>query len=287
MNIIIILICLFFERYYQIGSHIRLYAWFYRYLNVLSTKWLAKKNMAAWVMLITAIVPLVLLTALLQIFFNSVLWGILGFIFNTLVLLYCLGPVNIKEQYHYYFTAKERGDMAAAYASLNTREPLVFDNAADMTRGMTEHILQLSNRHIIAILFWFLLFGAAGALCYRLVLEVNSFATKLDDFYQAVGQISIKVREYLDWIPVRILALCYAVAGNFVGSFSIWMRYALAKPEQNDEFLVHCGLAALGVKENSAMSSIDEDQEAINLIDRVLIVFLVILALMTVAHWLN
>lgn len=285
MNIIIIVLCFLADRYYPIGNQVRHYGWFERYVSYLQNKWLNTRKMSEWPTLLLILLPLIIITAVLQFLLFKTLWGIPGFLFNFIVLFYCLGPTHLKELYQHYFAAKERGDYAAAYASVSTREPQLFDNETEMSRGVTQQIFVLSNENIIAVIFWYLLLGATGALMYRLIVLLTDYAKKSEDFYQPVGQLSISIKQYLDWIPVRILALCYAIAGNFVECFAVWVHYLFLPPHENNQLLVDCGLAALG--KNPDVMSTTEDIEAVELIDRVMVVILVILALMTLASWLS
>lgn len=56
---------------------------------------------------------------------------------------------------------------------------------------------------------------------------------------------------YLDWVPVRVTAFVFAVAGNFEDSLAMWRNRFQTSPETTDDedrILVAAGAGALGVR---------------------------------------
>ena len=284
MNLITILCCLFVDRYWRFGERVRCYGWANCYLVKLNDRLFAGRSWPDIIKLLVFVLPIVLFTIVLQRLFDGMLWGIVGFVFQLLVLYYCLGETNLKAQYQHYFAAKERGDMAGAYASINTREPQLAENEQEMTHNMAVQFIKLSNLQIVAVLFWFVLLGATGAVLYRLLLLACQYAKQDEHFFKTTGELCVKIRQYFDWIPVRLLAIGYAVAGNFVECFTVLTSYIFSPPRENEQLLIDCGLAAMGVSSSDdSKKSIAEDDEALELVDRVLVVLLVLLALLTLA----
>lgn len=120
-----------------------------------------------------------------------------------------------------------------------------------------------SNQRIFAVLFWFALLGPMGAVLYRAV-AVNT------------DLMAAKVKGYLDWIPARILTFIFALGGHFVSVFNPWRKNVFKGPEANEQLLEECGIAALH-SENTEIT----EKDTLALLDRVFIIALVLLAIVT------
>src|SRR4029078_1389132 len=89
-----------------------------------------------------------------------------------------------------------------------------------------------SYRRVFATLFWFtLLPGPAGAVLYRaaaLLAEHWRGDTRGEDVTpiakarEAFGRPARRVLWLLDWIPVRLTALSFAVVGDFEDAVYCW-----------------------------------------------------------------
>jgi len=143
--------------------------------------------------------------------------GLLGFAalaINVLALLYAFGRGDLREHIQKVRADLDRGDLQAAYlddASFDQRPSQGQANdAQSLSSDLVEHI---SYRHLerhFAVIFWFVVLGAAGALLYRLAAVHPTVADEADDV--RVGERCV---HWLEWIPVRLLGLALAAAGNF------------------------------------------------------------------------
>lgn len=292
MNIIIILLCFGIDKFLPRAQQIRSYRWLTCYWEYLYRHLFANHQAHPIAIISSALLPILVITLIIQLFLGSVFHGIFGFFFNFVVLFYCLGSINLREHFENYFAGKERGDYQGAYDSLqnSTGEFANIEDAQGLTKSMNRHLLVQASQQIVAILFGFLLFGAFGALLYRLSLQLNQYCRELNSSYQGMATLMDELVGWLNWIPARLSALCYALAGNFVNSFSVLLRYLLDLPPSNEILLIDCGLAALN---NSSVSGVTaastpiDEQAVIDLIERVLVIILVSVALMTLGAWIS
>ncbi|MBS0395370.1 MAG: hypothetical protein JSR54_12130, partial [Proteobacteria bacterium] len=106
----------------------------------------------------------------------------------------------------------------------------------------------------------------------------------------AVGEVCQRLHGVLAFLPARLLALTYGVAGSFEESFAGWRRYLATESDHffdaNDRLLVHAGRGALGVGWDQARDEPDRARAALALADAALYVWLVVLALLTLLAWL-
>lgn len=138
MTFLVILLALLAERFLN-WSHLRGWQWFSSYENRV-TALVSKRISAPWLNWLAVILPLLLVTLIMQASLKHLLFGLLALIFQLAVLIYCLGPNNFWADR----SLKEEGNGA-----LNS----LFINA---------------NERVFAVIFWYGLLGPFGALLYRL-----------------------------------------------------------------------------------------------------------------------
>jgi membrane protein required for beta-lactamase induction len=95
------------------------------------------------------------------------------------------------------------------------------------------------------------------------------------------------------WLPARICVLSYAVAGNFVDTMSYWNGLSDLWLRDSEEFIVVSGVGALRYEHRIDRNEHDDEepdatgiQHALSLTKRAVIVWVVLLALLTVTGWL-
>ena len=64
-------------------------------------------------------------------------------------------------------------------------------------------------------------------------------------------------------------------------------QYLFTDQPQNELLLEETGLGALGIKDEHCTDIIDENKQALDLVTRTVVVFLVIIAVLTVFGWLS
>lgn len=157
-----------------------------------------------------ALAPICVGTLVLQLLLNAwVPW--LGWAFGVLVLFLCLE-----------LQALAVGD----------------GETADTADSLLER-----GARIVAVLAGYALFGAFGAVTLRLAqaLAERRGAQPEDE----LGERATVLYGYLDWLPARLTALGYALAGRFQETAAAWR----ARPEPwavDPELAVSCGRGALG-----------------------------------------
>jgi membrane protein required for beta-lactamase induction len=275
MSLIIIVICLIAERFLLAYQHLREFHWLTGY-----HRWLEANAPAEWMTrgipgLLLLLLPPALLTGLLQQLLSSSLFGLPGLVFAGLVLLYTLGPQDLDS------------DLGEIAQEIIDGEPPTSEPAR--SQGVAESTLQQANQRIFAVLFWFLLLGPLGAILYRTatqLLRLDQADRDIDFFLNAKQLLLI-----LDWLPARLTAVCYAIAGSFEDALYGWRSY---RDRRHDEFsdsnsgtLICSGSGAMRL--STLLSEEDEElndyshlpQAAMALIWRSLVVWLVIAGLLT------
>lgn len=162
-----------------------------------------------------------------------------------------------------------------------------------------EKLLAQSHRQTFGVLFWFAILGPAGAVLFRLasVLSMRWRESSSDFSLPAV-----RVFHALNWIPQRLTALTFAVAGNFEDAMYCWRTQTISWLDVEESVVLPVGAGAIGVRlglplniggqwqERSEIGMGDEPDAdhidgANSLIWRGLMVWLVIAFLLMVAGW--
>jgi membrane protein required for beta-lactamase induction len=103
---------------------------------------------------------------------------------------------------------------------------------------------------IFTVLFWFFLLGPVAAVFYRLVSLYNNHPQVLAGNLPAFTQCQYA----LEWLPVRYMALCCCLAGNFTTGFRVCQQLALDTRLSSADVLAKC-LDASWVQETWIMEN--------------------------------
>jgi len=219
------------------------------------------------------------------------LLSILQFGLTILVLIYSLGPMNQNAHLSAYFKAVKRDDLQAAYIevqeNLNQKSCLAPPkDIDDLGRTVTHLILKQCNFRLFGVLLYFVIFGIAGALAYNLICS-HEFRLREDKASRYRVPMA-KMRQIIDWLPQRLTGLLYALAGDFNGALSQYMKYFFKSPKKSIGILVDTGMGALGYSEEDRTEEILlENEQAMALVSRSASVFVLMIAILTVFGWLS
>lgn len=232
--------------------------------------------------------PLLILTVFLQAVFDDLLFGLPGLLFAIVVLVFCLGPRDLGLELGQYRDAYSAGDEEAALRlarDLLGQEPP--EQADEQARAVTEAVLTQANVRIFGVLFWFALLGPLGAVLYRATTELRRHTlADNDEFAWAARQLGA----ILDWIPARLTAFGYALSGHFEGAVLRWREAAAASEHwllSSDPVLAAAGFGALHLedepRDNGTWNHVL--QSAMSLVWRTLVLWVFVIALLTLAGW--
>ncbi len=282
MSLVIILLALLVERVAVFIHPIREHHWFEHYSQ--KTTLLMRKN--AYLSLPLSLIPILAIVLLVHIFLAGptfIGFGWASWIFDLIVLIYCLGNTHLKAQVRECYEQIELGNIESARALLLEHFDVVQEgniSAAILMKAMYRASLQ----RIFAILFWFTLLGPVGAVLYRFVQKLSVYES--EEVMDKVKTLSSNVTFVLDWIPARLLALSFCLAGHFMDVFVEWQKTFKIGLKETYQVLYHCGHKAIGgdVESDSASQPshaavLAQIDEAYHLICRSLFIWLVVLAL--------
>jgi membrane protein required for beta-lactamase induction len=256
MSLLALLFALACERGLTHLLHLRELRWLDRYCDR-AAQWVAGRSGAG---LRSAAVVTVLLPALpiaaVSWSLGSKLLGLPQFAFAVFLLLFSFGPRDLKDEVDDYVAALERGDRAAAASS--ARELLEGDaqrRGLGAAAAIEDAIFVQANHRIFGVIFWFLVLGAAGAWLFRvsdlLRRRAAGEARRVDQpvVGDSFGGALAQVHGILAWVPARLAALSYALAGSFEDAVGNWRVAADGAgnglAERSEDLLARVGRGSL------------------------------------------
>ena len=302
MILIAILLALGTERFWKSVRILRHFEILIRY-----AVWLQERckdqswfNGGAGVLLVIA--PVVVAVGIVQHVLGSapgVLAWLLSLIFAVAVLIFCIGVKDITQHVNDYLNAWGQDDPEAAY--LYVKDLLGGEQAGNPRQlhlKFLEFILIRINERLLAILFWFVILGPVGAVLYRSVSQLKGLAREEYNTHEDFMEAALRFKAILDWLPVRITALCYAVIGNFVEAVHCWGQQ-IAKHgndwvASNNSVLVSSGCGALQLADIFTNEDLELDSDDVRdqilaaeaLVRRTVIAWLTFFAVLTLVGWM-
>ena len=238
---------------------------------------------------------------------------------NVAILYLTLGF----RHYSHYFTsiqlALNAGDEATARRLLAqwTRTDTAALDVADIARLAVEKALVTTHRNVFGVFFWFLLpIGPAGAVLYRVTEYLARAWNEPDDLRnEAFGLFAARAFYWIDWMPVRLTAVAFAIVGNFEDAIYAWRNFAARWQDEAVGIILSAGSGAMGVRLGTAAQTTadsflpdavlldagDSDaegplgeeasaralQSTVGLVWRALLLWMLLLLLLSTAVWLG
>lgn len=239
--------------------------WFFSFRDWLGEQMRGHFGAPGWLFLVVLLLTPPLLLAFLLWFLDGVALGLPAFLIHLCVLVILFGRTNIAEvttRYLQYWRAANY-ESALHLLQQQQRPPMSLDNCdnhAQLHEGFCRFLVADFFQRVFAVVFWYLLLGPAGALFYHLALQCrervwsNASTTETEIVYRLVY--------LLEWVPARLLAGTFALAGDFVAAFGC-LRDTLFDRDSSGPSLVHrCVLAAINADRKAVLVQESQIQDA-------------------------
>ena len=262
MNFIAILAALGLEQWRAFRWRGALERVFVRYARALARKLNGGTAQQGAIAAIAALAPPVLIAA--GVFWSlDALHPLLGLAWNVGVLYLLMGFRRFSHAFSEIAAALKAGEIGQARRALalwHGRATAEL-SSQEVARLAIERGILDAYRQVFATLFWFtVLPGPAGAVLYRAAAlladewqggsrgtDITPIAKALDAF----GRPARRLTWLLDWIPVRLTALSFAIVGDFEDAIFCWRTQAREWAAQEGGLhagiLLASGAGALGV----------------------------------------
>ena len=149
-----------------------------------------------------------------------------------------------------YNLSKEEIEVARTELSKWTTHDASQMSSAEVACVAIERGTVDALRYGFAPIFWFMVFapvlGPAGMIIYRMnTLLYQKWGARPD--LTVFTEFVNKVQYYLDWLPARLMAISFAVVGDFEDAIYCWRTQASQWPDRIQGVLLAAAAGALGI----------------------------------------
>lgn len=251
MSVISLIFALLLEQYRPISNHNPVYLAFIRFANYLERTFNGgqfRHGMIAW---LVAILPLTMLCVAVY-FLLSQMTFLFGWLWCVVILYLTMGF----RQFSHAFT--EVSDSLRDDDLINARSVLSKWTGQDAGQMAPSEIACVaieqgtvdSLRYVFAPIFWFIvlapIFGPAGIIIYRMnTLLQQKWGSRPE--LAVFSHFVMKAQYYLDWLPARLMAVSFAIMGDFEDAIHCWRTQAASWPDRIQGILLATLGGALGI----------------------------------------
>lgn len=291
MTLLSILIALLVERIVETLHGWREHGWFQCYYQWMFQHMGSNSFWSGPGGVIAVLAPVILAVIVVFSILDMILFGFLSFIGAVAVLLLCLGPGDLDADTDNLVRAVEEKDDDAIKTCTKA---LLGKDVEPETKVMAEGIMSQSLERIFGVIFWFAILGPVGAVLFRAGNRLAVIVADSEEEREGFATAVTRLNGILIWLPARLTALGFAVMGNFEDALHNWqVRSAETEADwvgSGREALVASGMGALRLETpaesedaSSSEISVSAIRAAMGLVWRTLIVWLIVIALLTLA----
>jgi len=166
-------------------------------------------------------------------------------------------------------------------------------------KATIESIIENSNDAIFAAIFWYLLAGVPGVLCYRLVNTLDAMWGYKNSRFCQFGWAAAKLDDLMNWIPARLTVLTFALLSSFKKVMQAAFVQGALCSSPNAGPVMAAGASSLNIKlggdsfyqqqliakpvlGNGNEVNVSDIQRALSLINKSLFLWLVVIIVITI-----
>lgn len=276
-----------------------------------------RHGLLGWVV---AIAPWVILANLGHVLLADTLYGLGSLVWSTGVLYLVLGMRQFSHGFTVVHDALREGRTDEARTALGRWSDEVADEytGTEIAKSAIERGIVAAHRHVFGVMAWFVIVpavlgtvlpgvaglffcGPGGAVLYRLATLLDErWGRREDALFADFGQFARDAMRWLDWLPVRLTALSFAIVGDFEDAVFCWRAQASGWIDRQMGIVLASGAGALGVRLGEALhrggtvvlrpelglgDEVDTEHlnSAIGMIWRALVLWVLVITLVTIA----
>jgi len=136
-------------------------------------------------------------------------------------------------------------------ARLNAAKILSRDtsklNEKEISSATIESILENGNDALFAVIFWYCVLGETGVVAYRLVNTLDAMWGYKSSRYLKFGWAAARLDDVMNYVPARLVAISYAIAGKTKWAILSWFTQARHWKSPNAGPVMAAGAGSLGL----------------------------------------
>jgi len=205
------------------------------------------RGLLCW--LVIVLIPVVAMDLIV-----SQLSGLALLVVNALTVYFVVGLKSLAEHGRNVAVPLLAGDLTAARQQIAMMVSRDTDNLSEqqVASATCESVLENGSDGIFAVLFWFCLLGAPGAILYRGANTLDAMWGYKTDRYRRFGWAAARIDDVLNWLPARLTALSYGLVGNFSSALKCVRQQGGLTDSPNAGYVMAAGAGALGISMGGA-----------------------------------
>ncbi|WP_455845419.1 beta-lactamase regulator AmpE [Pantoea agglomerans] len=218
---------------------------------------------------------------------KGILFGVAQLLFWILVGLLCIGAGSVRLHYHSYLKAASHDD-EAAHQAMAAELTLIHGvpvecSEREFLRELQNALIWINFRFYLAPLFWFVVGGPYGPVLlvgYAFLRAWQSWLAKHQSPLARSQSGVDRLLHVLDWIPVRLAGVAYALLGHGERALPAW--FAALGDLHRPQYQVLTSLAQFSLARDPHMDKVETPRVAVALAKRISLVLVVVVALLTI-----
>ncbi len=173
----------------------------------------------------------------------------IGWLADAILLYFSIGASSLFQHARQIYTPLSQHNLADARHAVSmivSRDTSQL-NETEIATATVESVLENGNDAIFGAIFWFLLFGGAGAVMFRLANTLDAMWGYRTTRYQYFGWAAARLDDLLNLVPARLTALSYALCGHTVSALQCWRTQASTWYSPNAGPVMSAGAGAIQV----------------------------------------
>ena len=252
MSLIIILLCLLLQRYFNLNCQSYQSSWVLPYTRFLHSKFSTVNEKNDLVGTLLLVVPILFVLAIIFALISLVVGPVGYYLMLFFVLWFCLDGRDLHQH---------------PYQEISV-----------------EQYFQQCFHVQFSIIFWFAILGWFGTVLYFVVMTLIRVLSQSSGENKQLSLL-VQLQALLDWVPVRLLGLTFALVGSFSTVIKSWVASLTTRLDKIDALITEWGEIAI---EKPQIELVKQEMSAvISLLDRALLVWLVVIALVSIGMWLG
>lgn len=251
MEFLVILLVLLINHYWTNNRHVVSDSWFTVFQHwIIERLQKLPRNLRSYTLLLPILalaIPSVLLFLLLELV-EGVGFGLITLLLHMALLLALFGRVHLANFTAHYLERWRQRDFESAFLMLQTETGQFALDSCDDRGALHQHfcryLLTSSFERLFGHLFWYVLLGPVGVLLYHLLLLLRVDSERVLTVNDAA--FVQRLVYLLEWVPARLLALTFSLAGDFVAAFGRLREMFFDLDRSAASVVFSCAMAAVG-----------------------------------------
>ena len=167
--------------------------------------------------------------------------------FDVIFLYLAIGYNSLRQHAVAILTPLKANDLATARQKVGwivSRDTANLDEVG-VRKATIESVLENGSDAIFAPVFWYVIGGLPAVIIYRLSNTLDAMWGYKTPRFLYFGRFSARMDDVLNYLPSRLVALSYALCGQFFGAIRCWREQAHLLNSPNAGVVMTAGAGAL------------------------------------------